>query len=150
MQGLGSLDCCPGCYPSVPFRRNGGLLSRELGTRDREADASLCGGLFGRLQDSIARRPPAPPLASAKLAVVSFFPTQQAPLAPLWLLWLNPRSQGVQGAKLITVPIDFPFSSPPLSLCWGALSHRRRLCSRLQRRWGFTQIERTKNCDKLQ
>lgn len=78
-----------------------------------------------------------------------FFPTQQAPLAPLWLLGRNPRSQGGVGPKLITVSIDFPFPIPPLSLCWGALSWRRRLCSGRQKRWNFRKIERTKKCDKL-
>lgn len=53
------------------------------------------------------------------------------------------------GPKLIIVSIDFPFPIPPLSLCWGALSHRR-LCSGLQRRWDFRKIEHTKTCDKLQ
>jgi hypothetical protein len=61
----------------------------------------------------------------------AFFPTQQAPLAPLWLMGPNPRRQEGVGPKLITVSIDFSFSIPPLSLCWRALSRRRSLCSGL-------------------
>lgn len=61
-----------------------------------------------------------------------FSPTQQAPLAPLWLLGPNPRRQEGVGPKLITVSIDFSFPIPPLSLCRRALSHRRSLCSGLR------------------
>jgi hypothetical protein len=100
--------------------------------------------------DYIAQWPPALSLASENLAVVPFFSyTAGLTSASLAAEAESQEAEGV-GPRLITMSIDFLFPILPLSLCQGALSQRRRLCSGMRRRWDFSKIEHTKNCDQLQ
>lgn len=96
--------------PSIPpFRTNGGSCKYQphpkswtawapAGWRER-LEFLLCGGLFRRALDYIAQRPPALLLASANLAMVPFFTTQQGILAPLWRWGWIPGVRGC-GAQI--------------------------------------------------
>ena len=118
------------------------------GGRGAASSIPPCGGLFRRALDYIAQQPPALPLALANFAVVPFFSYTAGPTSASLAAGAKSQESGGMGPKLITVSIDFPLPILPLSLCWGALSQRRRLCSGLQRGWNFRKIEHTKKCDQ--
>lgn len=79
-----------------------------------------------------------------------FSPTQQAPLAPLWLLGPNPRRQEGVGPKLITVSIDFSFPIPTSFIMSKSFVSQKEPMQWAARRQDLSKIEHTKKCDQLQ